>query len=156
VDFKNTVVIMTSNIGSQFIQDYQNDEAEMQRRVTEAMRRHFRPEFLNRVDDMIIFHPLDAEALKRIVDIQVALVQKRLADRKIVIELTEAARQLLAEEGFDVIFGARPLKRVIQRDVLNPLAARILSGEVLEGARVVVDAEGRQLAFLPAARGKAA
>jgi ATP-dependent Clp protease ATP-binding subunit ClpB len=147
---------MTSNIGSQFIQDYQSDEEEMRRRVTEAMRRHFRPEFLNRVDDMIIFHPLDAEALKRIVDIQVALVQKRLADRKIEIELTDPARQLLAEEGFDVVFGARPLRRVIQRDVLNPLATKILAGDVQEGARVVVDAEGRHLTFRPRAREKAA
>ncbi len=156
VDFKNTVVIMTSNIGSQFIQDYQNDEEEMRRRVTEAMRQHFRPEFLNRVDETIIFHPLDAEALKRIVDIQVALVQKRLQDRKIEIELTDAARQLLAEEGFDVVFGARPLKRVIQWDVLNPLAGKILAGEVREGARVVVDAEGRHLSFRPRPREKAA
>jgi ATP-dependent Clp protease ATP-binding subunit ClpB len=149
VDFKNTVVIMTSNIGSQFIQDYQNDEAEMRRRVTEAMRQHFRPEFLNRVDDLIIFHPLDAEVLKRIVDIQVSLVQKRLADRKVTIELTEAARQLLAEEGFDLVYGARPLKRVIQRDVLNPLAGRILAGDVKEGSRIVVDVEGRNLVFRP-------
>ena len=156
VDFKNTVVIMTSNIGSQFIQDYQNDEEEMRRRVTEAMRQHFRPEFLNRVDETIIFHPLDAEALKRIVDIQVGLVQKRLADRKIEIELTDSARQLLAEEGFDVVFGARPLKRVIQRDVLNPLAAKILAGEVQEGARVIVDAEGRHLSFRPRAGERAA
>ncbi len=156
VDFKNTVVIMTSNIGSQFIQDYQNDEEEMRRRVTEAMRQHFRPEFLNRVDETVIFHPLDAEALKRIVDIQVGLVQKRLADRKIEIELTDAARQLLAEEGFDAVFGARPLKRVIQRDVLNPLAAKILRGEVEEGSRVVVDAEGRRLSFRPLARERAA
>ena len=152
VDFKNSVVIMTSNVGSQFIQDYQHDEAEMRRRVTESMRQHFRPEFLNRVDDIIIFHPLDADMLKRIVDIQVALVQKRLGDRKIEIELTDAARQLLAEEGFDLVYGARPLKRVIQRDVLNPLAAKILGGEVQEGARVVVDAQNRALVFHPAAK----
>jgi ATP-dependent Clp protease ATP-binding subunit ClpB len=147
VDFKNTVVIMTSNIGSQFIQDYQHDEEEMRRRVTEAMRQHFRPEFLNRVDDTIIFHPLDAEALKRIVDIQVGLVRKRIADRHIEVELTDGARQLLAEEGFDLVYGARPLKRVIQRDVLNPLAAKILAGEVREGGRILVDAEGRTLVF---------
>jgi ATP-dependent Clp protease ATP-binding subunit ClpB len=156
VDFKNTVVIMTSNIGSQYIQDVRNDEAEMRRRVMEALRQHFRPEFLNRVDDIVIFHPLDAEMLKRIVAIQVAQVQKRLADRKIEIELTEQAKELLAEEGFDLVYGARPLKRVIQRDVLNPLAAKILSGEVKEGSRVVVDAEGRKLAFRPVARTVAA
>ena len=156
VDFKNTVVIMTSNIGSQYIQDYRNDEDEMRRRVTEAMRQHFRPEFLNRVDDTIIFHPLDAEVLKRIVAMQVALVQKRLADRKIEIELTEAAKELLAEEGFDLVYGARPLKRVVQRDILNPLASRILSGEVREGSRVQVDAEGRKLVFRPLVREAAA
>ena len=156
VDFKNTVVIMTSNIGSQYIQDYRNDEADMRRRVTEAMRQHFRPEFLNRVDDAIIFHPLDADVLKRIVAMQVALVQKRLADRKIEIELTEAAKELLAEEGFDLVYGARPLKRVVQRDILNPLASRILSGEVREGSRVQVDAEGRKLVFRPLVREAAA
>jgi ATP-dependent Clp protease ATP-binding subunit ClpB len=152
VDFKSTVVIMTSNIGSQFIQDLQNDEEEMRRRVTEAMRGHFRPEFLNRVDDMIIFHPLDAEALKRIVSLQVALVEKRLSDKKIVIELTESAKELIAEEGFDLVYGARPLKRVIQRDVLNPLATRILAGEIREGSRVVVDRKDRQLVFRSAAQ----
>jgi ATP-dependent Clp protease ATP-binding subunit ClpB len=151
VDFKNTVVIMTSNIGSQYIQDLRHDEEEMRRRVTEAMRLHFRPEFLNRVDDTIIFHPLDAGALKKIVDIQIAQVQKRLADRKIGIGLTDAARMLLAEEGFDPVFGARPLKRVIQRDVLNPLAARILSGELPEGAQVIIDAEAGTLVFRPLA-----
>ena len=147
VDFKNTVVIMTSNIGSQYIQDLQNDEEEMRRRVTEAMRQHFRPEFLNRVDDTVIFHPLDAEVLKKIVVIQVGEVQKRLADKKIQIVLTESAKELIAEEGFDLTYGARPLKRVIQRDILNPLASKILSGQVQEGTRVVVDREDRHLLF---------
>jgi ATP-dependent Clp protease ATP-binding subunit ClpB len=156
VDFKNTVVIMTSNIGSQHIQDVRNDEAEMRRRVMDALRQHFRPEFLNRVDDIIIFHPLDAEVLKRIVAIQVGLVQKRLADKKIEIELSDAAKELLAEEGFDLVYGARPLKRVVQRDVLNPLARKILAGEVKEGSRVLVDAEGRRLVFRPAAQRVAA
>jgi len=152
VDFKNTVVIMTSNIGSQDIQELQDDEAEMRRRVSEAMRRHFRPEFLNRIDDTIIFHPLDTEILKKIVAIQVGLVQKRLADKKIEIELTDGAKELLAEEGFDLVFGARPLKRVIQRDVLNPLASKILSGEVKEGSKVTVDQSGRKLVFRTKAR----
>ncbi|HEX9021257.1 MAG TPA: ATP-dependent chaperone ClpB [Nitrospirota bacterium] len=147
VDFKNTVVIMTSNIGSQYIQDLRNDEEELRRRVMDAMRQHFRPEFLNRVDDTVIFHPLDAEVLKRIVAIQVGLVQKRLADKKIEIELTDGAKELLAEEGFDLVYGARPLKRVVQRDVLNPLAAKILSGEVKEGSRVLVDRGDRGLVF---------
>ncbi len=152
VDFKNTVAIMTSNIGSQYIQDIRDDEGEMRRRVMEALRQHFRPEFLNRVDDIIIFHPLDADVLKRIVDIQVGQVLKRLAERKIRIELTDGAKELLAEEGFDMVYGARPLKRAIQRDVLNPLAAKILSGEVKEGSAVVVDREGRRLVFRPTVR----
>ena len=150
VDFKNTVVIMTSNIGSQYIQDLQNDENEMRQRVTEVMRQHFKPEFLNRVDDIIIFHPLDAGVLKQIVTIQIATVQKRLADKKVELEITEQAKELMAEEGFDRVYGARPLKRVIQRDVLNPLASRILSGEIREGSRVIVDREDRHLVFRPA------
>jgi len=147
VDFKNTVVIMTSNIGSQYIQDLQNDEEEMRRRVMEAMRQHFKPEFLNRVDDIIIFHPLDADMLKKIVTIQVGLVQKRLSDKKIEVELTDGAKDLLAEEGFDMTYGARPLKRVIQRDVLNPLASKILAGEIKEGSKVLVDRNDRRLEF---------
>jgi ATP-dependent Clp protease ATP-binding subunit ClpB len=153
VDFKNTVVIMTSNIGSQYIQDLQNDEAEMRRRVTEAMRQHFRPEFLNRVDEIVIFHTLDADMLKQIVSIQIGLVQKRLADKKIEIELTDGAKELLAEEGFDLVYGARPLKRVVQRDVLNPLATKILTGEVKEGSKVIVDRQDRRLVFRPVVEG---
>ncbi len=149
VDFKNTVVIMTSNIGSQYIQDLQNDEEEMRRRVTEAMRQHFRPEFLNRVDEIVIFHSLDADVLKQIVSIQIGLVQKRLADKKIEIELTDGAKEFLVEEGFDLVYGARPLKRVVQRDVLNPLASKILAGEVKEGSKVVVDRQDRRLVFRP-------
>lgn len=147
VDFKNTVVIMTSNIGSQFIVDVEHEEEEMRRRVMDALRQHFKPEFLNRVDEIVIFHPLDAELLKKIVEIQIGLVQKRLSERKIEIELTEAAKELLAEEGFDLVYGARPLKRVIQRDLLNPLAAKILSAEVREGQKVIVDRDGRGLTF---------
>lgn len=153
VDFKNTVVIMTSNIGSQYITEVGDDETEMRRRVMEALRAHFRPEFLNRVDDIVIFHTLDADLLKKIVDIQVGLVQRRLADKKIEIELTESAKDLLAEEGFDLVYGARPLKRVIQRDVLNPLAAKILSGEVKEGQKVVIDREDQRLVFNPVYEG---
>lgn len=153
VDFKNTVVIMTSNIGSQYIVEVENDEEEMRRSVMNALRQHFRPEFLNRVDEIVIFHPLDAELLKKIVDIQVGLVQKRLSEKKIEIELTDAAKELLAEEGFDLVYGARPLKRVIQRGLLNPLAAKILSAEVREGQRVIVDRDGRGLMFKPVYEG---
>jgi len=155
VDFKNTVIIMTSNIGSQFIQDLGNDEEEMRRRVLDAMRQHFKPEFLNRVDDMVIFHQLDADVLKKIVSIQIGLVQKRLEDKNIGIELTATALELLAEEGFDMVYGARPLKRSIQRDLLNPLAAKMLSGEVREGSRVVIDREDRRLVFRLESQGAA-
>ena len=155
VDFKNTVIIMTSNIGSQFIQDIRNDEDEMRRRVLDAMRRQFKPEFLNRVDDMVIFHQLDADVLKKIVSIQIGLVQKRLEEKNIGIELTATALELLAEEGFDMVYGARPLKRSIQRDLLNPLAAKMLSGEVREGSRVVIDREDRRLVFRLESRGAA-
>ena len=113
----------------------------------EAMRQHFKPEFLNRVDDMIVFHQLDAEVLRHIVVIQAGLVQKRLADKKIELELTEGAKELLAEEGFDMVYGARPLKRVIQRELLNPLATKILSGEIREGSKVVIDRDDRRLVF---------
>ena len=140
VDFKNTVVIMTSNIGSQYIQELGGrDEEEMIKRVTEAMRDHFRPEFLNRVDDTIIFHSLDPEQLKKIVEIQVRHLHKLLEDKKINLTLTDAAKSYLAIEGYDPVFGARPLKRVIQRTLQDPLAIKILNGSVREGETVVVD-----------------
>jgi ATP-dependent Clp protease ATP-binding subunit ClpB len=112
-----------------------------------ALRQHFRPEFLNRVDEIIIFHGLDREHLKQIVDIQVRRLQRLLADRRLEIELTDAARSLLAEEGYDPAFGARPLKRVIQRQVQDPLALRLLRGEFHEGDRVRVDARDGHLTF---------
>ncbi|MEK6690258.1 MAG: ATP-dependent chaperone ClpB [Nitrospirota bacterium] len=151
VDFKNTVVIMTSNIGSQHIQDLRRmDEAEMREKVMEALREGFRPEFLNRVDEIIIFHPLEIEQLKKVVEIQVARLKKYLLDRKIDIRLTDSARAYLAKEGYDPTYGARPLKRLIQKDVLNPLAMRILSGEFKEGDTVEVDAEKGTLKFIKA------
>jgi ATP-dependent Clp protease ATP-binding subunit ClpB len=139
VDFRNTVLIMTSNIGSQHIVEL-SDEAEIERRVEEALRAHFKPEFLNRVDETIVFHRLQREQIDHIVEIQLARVEKLLAERRIEIELTPAARALLAERGFDPHYGARPLKRVIQRMVQDPLAMRILEGEFPEGSKVRVDA----------------
>ncbi len=139
VDCKNTVVIMTSNVGSQHIQEMRGDEQKMRAMVTETLHQVFRPEFINRVDDIIIFHPLGMEQLKAIVEIQVGLLQKHLAERKIAIELTDAAKRVLAETGFDPAFGARPLKRAIQRDILNPLAMKIIEGEFAEGDTVRVD-----------------
>ncbi len=150
VDFKNTVVIMTLNIGSQHIQELKGkdeDEDEMRRRVMDALRAQFRPEFLNRVDDIIIFHPLTMEQLKNIVEIQLRHLKKRLADKKIEIELTDKAKEYLAKEGFDPVYGARPLKRIIQRDIQNPLALKLIDGTFKEEDRVRVDAIGDKLKF---------
>src|SRR3990170_2213093 len=148
VDFKNTVVIMTSNIGSQFIQELGGrDEAEMRKRITETMRAYFRPEFLNRVDDVIIFHTLDMEHLKRIVEIQLTRLFKLLEEKQIQLTLTDAAKSSLAVEGYDPVFGARPLKRVIQRSLQNPLAMKILDGTIREGQSVVVDVKDGEIIF---------
>jgi ATP-dependent Clp protease ATP-binding subunit ClpB len=146
VDFKNTVVIMTSNLGSQYLTGDLNEG--VRRQVTEALREHFRPEFLNRIDEIIFFHALSREHLKEIIDIQVGGLTKRLAERKIAIVLTEAAKELLVREGYDPAYGARPLKRTIQRKVLDPLALRVLQGDFGEGDTVVVDAgKGDALQF---------
>jgi ATP-dependent Clp protease ATP-binding subunit ClpB len=147
VDFKNTVVIMTSNAGSQFIQELANDETEMRNQVMAALRAQFRPEFLNRVDDIIIFHPLRAEQIGKIVDIQLAAVAKRLEERKIKLQLTDAAKAVLAMEGYDPVYGARPLKRVIQRDILNPLSLKLLAGEFRDGDAIRVDVREGGLVF---------
>jgi ATP-dependent Clp protease ATP-binding subunit ClpB len=152
VDFKNTVVIMTSNLGSQFIAERTRQDATeldegTRRLVVDALRAHFPPEFLNRVDDVIVFHPLGREHLKQIVDIQLKGLTKRLEDRKIRVELTDAARQRLVEEGYDPTYGARPLKRTIQRLLLDPLAMRVLQGDFREGDAVQVDASGSGLTF---------
>jgi len=148
VDFKNTVIIMTSNVGSQWIKELGGrDDKEMRRRVQEAMEQYFRPEFLNRIDEIIIFHSLTMEHLVQIVDIQLERLQKLLAERKVELSLTEAARRYLAEKGFDPVYGARPLKRTIQRELQDPLAMKILQGEISEGDRVRVDLRGGQLAF---------
>ncbi|HEX6536506.1 MAG TPA: AAA family ATPase, partial [Gemmatimonadaceae bacterium] len=139
VDFRNTVIIMTSNIGSQYILEYgTRDWPEAQRRVTEALRQHFKPEFLNRVDDIVIFNPLAMEQIEYIVDLQLARLERLLADRKITIEVTPEAKRVLAEEGFDPVYGARPLKRAIQRLIQNPLALAVLEGRFGEGDHVIV------------------
>ncbi|MGE0392639.1 MAG: ATP-dependent chaperone ClpB [Vicinamibacterales bacterium] len=151
VDFKNVVVIMTSNLGGAAITDATLgggavDEG-VRAVVQEALRRHFRPEFLNRVDETIIFHALDMAQLTRIVDIQIFGLLKRLSERKIAVTLTDAAKQYLVTEGYEPAFGARPLKRTLQRKVLDPLALRVLEGDVQEGDTVVVDAGSAGLTF---------
>ncbi len=145
VDFRNTVVIMTSNVGSQFIADRAvrgetglDDGA--RRQLLEALRQHFKPEFLNRIDDIIFFHALDRRDIRQIIDIQLAALLRRLEDRKIRLELTDRARDVIIEEGYDPVYGARPLKRVIQRRILDPLALAVLQGQFGEGDVVTVDA----------------
>jgi len=146
VDFKNTVIIMTSNIGSQFIIDADNPE-QREARVMEALRAHFRPEFLNRIDETIIFDRLSEEDLKQIVEIQIGRLTKRLADQKLTLVLSDAAKLHLAREGYDPVYGARPLKRYIQRDLLDPLALDLLEGKFREGATIQVDVSEGKLAF---------
>jgi ATP-dependent Clp protease ATP-binding subunit ClpB len=145
VDFKNTVIIMTSNLGSSYLQSENIRTAaafdEASKQVMGALHGHFKPEFLNRVDDIIIFHPLGKEQLVKIVDLRLEDLRRLLADRKISLELTDAAKELLFTEGYDPNFGARPLKRAIQKLVQDPLAMKILDGEVLHGDHVVVDAD---------------
>ena len=138
MDFRNVVLILTSNIGSQHIADV-TDREEMELRVTEALRGHFKPEFLNRVDDVIIYQQLERSQIGRIVDIQLERVKKLLAEKRIEIELTPEAVELLAERGYDPQYGARPLKRAIQRLVQDPLAMRILEGDFPEGSKIVAD-----------------
>ncbi len=139
VDFKNTALIMTSNIGSQWIQDLARDYDEMRRRVLEALRAQFKPEFLNRIDEVIIFHSLSIENIKEIVEIQLRNLRKRLAARKLDLVLSDKAKEFLAKEGFDPVYGARPLKRAIQRLIQDPLALQILQGGFTEGDTIDVD-----------------
>ncbi len=142
VDFRNTVIIMTSNIGSQYIQEMGLiDPAEMKKRVMESVQNHFRPEFLNRIDEIIVFQSLSIDQIKKIVDIQLNILRKRLLDRKLGLTVTEAAERSLALAGYDPVYGARPLKRAIQKLILDPLSQRLLQGEFKEGDHVKVDSD---------------
>jgi len=166
VDFKNSVIIMTSNVGSHFIAEAASRTAlaaglsssesfelseGIKREVMEALRAHFRPEFLNRIDEIIVFHALSRAQMRHVIDIQLRGLMRRLEDRKIHVELTDKAKDLLIEEGYDPTYGARPLKRTIQRRVLDPLAMRVLQGEFTEGDAVRIDAGGGALTFTKAA-----
>jgi ATP-dependent Clp protease ATP-binding subunit ClpB len=146
VDFKNTVIIMTSNVGTEFLLN--GDTEKSRDAVLNALRARFRPEFLNRIDEIVLFHALAPEHLKRIVDIQMESVQKRMAERNVVIELTEAAKIFLVREGYDPTYGARPLKRTIQRALLDPLALQVLEGKFAEGDTVVVDLDASRGALV--------
>jgi len=148
VDFRNAVLIMTSNLGSALIQELANRPFDVvQGAVMGILRDQFRPEFLNRVDEAIVFRPLDRGQLARIVEIQVGRLQARLAERKIGFQLTDAARELLGERGWDPVYGARPLKRTLQRLVQDQLAMRLLEGEFAQGDTVQVDVRDGELTF---------
>ena len=150
VDFKNTVIIMTSNLGSQHILEVEDNPEQREARVMETLRGHFRPEFLNRIDDIIIFDRLTDEDLTHIVEIQLARLMKRLARQKLTVTLTDAAKRHLAREGFDPVYGARPLKRAIQRELLDPLSMQLLEGKFKEGGTINVDAQDGTLMFVSA------
>ncbi len=150
VDFRNAVIVMTSNIGSEHILDVSGDEArygEMENRVMAALRKHFRPEFLNRIDDTIIFHTLGRRELSAIVGLQIKRIEQLLADQKIALEMTPAAMDHIAESGFDPTYGARPLKRALQRELQNPIATKILENAFGEGDTILIDLQGDRLSF---------
>jgi ATP-dependent Clp protease ATP-binding subunit ClpB len=145
VDFRNTVLVMTSNVGSTAIFEMANKEPEQARKLAmEALRAAFRPEFINRIDEIVIFNPLGKEQLERIVGLLLKSVEKLLAERQITLELTPAAQELLLREGYDPAYGARPLRRTIQRMIQDPLALQILQGTVLPGDRVRVDRDAKK------------
>jgi len=146
VDFKNTVIILTSNIGSQHMLGNMS-EAEMRTAVMEELRRSFRPEFLNRLDETVIFHRLERTEVRRIVDVQLESFKRRLKKRELALEVSDAAKDFLANIGFDPAFGARPLKRAIQQHMENPLAQEILAGRYAPGDVAVVDVQNAQLTF---------
>jgi ATP-dependent Clp protease ATP-binding subunit ClpB len=147
VDFKNTILIMTSNVGSQALIDENIPRNKREDLVMEALRAHFRPEFLNRIDETVIFNPLGQEQLNEIVRVQLKQVEKRLSEKRIHLVFDEKTIKWLGEQGFDPIYGARPLKRVIQTEVLNPLAKLILENKIQPGAKVKVVQKGKALDF---------
>jgi ATP-dependent Clp protease ATP-binding subunit ClpB len=150
VNFRNTVIIMTSNIGSLYLLDGLTDNGEIsdetRDRVLAELRGHFRPEFLNRVDDIVLFKPLTLAEIERIVDLQIDDVRRRLADRQLKLELTESARELIAREGYDPVYGARPLRRFVQREVETRIGRALIAGQITDGARIIIDVENEQLA----------
>jgi ATP-dependent Clp protease ATP-binding subunit ClpB len=159
VDFTNTIIVLTSNLGSQFLSSMADDQKveDVEPQVMDVVRAHFRPEFLNRLDEIILFHRLASAHMGPIVDIQVGRVQKLLSDRKVTLELTDAARAWLGRVGYDPVYGARPLKRAVQRYLQDPLADLILRGEVPDGSTVRADeGDGALRLAVTAAGGEAA
>ena len=151
VDFKNTIVIMTSNIGSSMLIDGIREDGTVDEAVKEAveneMKRHFRPEFLNRIDATVVFSPLTEEQIIKIIDLSMKDIEKRLAEREITIELTEKAKEFIAEESYDATYGARPVKRYLQKSVETELAGEIIRGSIVDGDKVVIDTDGEKLVF---------
>jgi ATP-dependent Clp protease ATP-binding subunit ClpB len=147
VDFKNTVLIMTSNLGSREIQAAEGDEKQVREAVVQELRLHFKPEFLNRIDDVVVFHQLSREQIGRIIEVQLERLRQMLSDRGVTLVLDSSAKELLMREGYDPTYGARPLKRAIQSLIQNPLAVKLLQGEILPGQTVHVSAKGDKLEF---------
>ena len=147
VNFKNTIIIMTSNIGSAMILENKDDEAGLKNMMMQELRRHFRPEFLNRIDETLIFHSLKKEDIRKIVALQMDILAKRLADKEISLEVTEAALDYIAEAGYDPDFGARPLKRAVISLVETPLSRKMISGELPENSALTIDANDNGLIF---------
>ena len=151
VDFRNTIIIMTSNIGSPLLIENASDSGEIQegirRKVMAELRAHFRPEFLNRVDDTVLFKPLTLADIKKIVEVQLTLLRARLADRHITLDLSDAAKEHIAREGYDPVYGTRPLKRFLQRAIETPLSRQLISGEITDHSRVTVEFKKGELVF---------
>jgi ATP-dependent Clp protease ATP-binding subunit ClpB len=147
VDFKNTVLIMTSNLGSREIQAAGDDEKLVREAVLEELRGHFKPEFLNRIDDVVIFHQLSRAEIVQIIEVQLERLRRMLQERDITLTLDDSARELLAREGYDPMYGARPLKRAIQTLIQNPLASKLLKGEIASGQTIHVSADGDEMKF---------
>jgi len=146
VDFKNVIIIMTSNLGSDLILGAKNTET-LRNSLLELLKQSFRPEFLNRIDETVIFNRLEKTEINKIVDIQLTRLSQRLSERKITLTVTEAAKSLLAERGYDPMFGARPLKRTIQSDLENPLAKQVIAGTIRDGETVTADVSGGEITF---------
>ena len=151
VDFKNTIIIMTSNIGSSELIENMNQEGnipeEVKERVTGELKNYFRPEFLNRVDDIIVFSALTLEQVKKIIDLAFKAIANRLADRDMTLTMTDAAKELIAKESYDPQYGARPIKRYLQKHVENELASMIIRGDLVDGGKVTIDSDGKTLFF---------
>lgn len=147
INFKNTVIILTSNIGSEYFNDLSVSTKGLEEKMKLEVKKYFRPEFINRLDEIIIFNRLNLAEIKKIVDIQIDTLKERLKDKKIEIELVSQARELLADRGYSPEYGARPLKRVIQKLIIDPLSLKVIQGEFREGDKITTDIKNREIVF---------